>query len=184
MLLAACSSTPSASRGHHGHHHQSTTTTSSPPSSSSSSTSTTVPPQCLTSALSLGATFGGTAAGTSYTVFTLTNHDRACSLEGYPTLTFYGPAKQGSTGAGPRLPLTVVDSGPAATTVSLAKGGKAEFIVVYHDVPVGGVGCSTVTSVDVLLPGATATLVATLSVPVCGGSVEVYAIGTPGSERP
>jgi hypothetical protein len=114
----------------------------------------------------------------------LTNHGDPCSLEGYPTLAFYGPIKTGATGAGTRLPFTNVDSGPAATTVTIARGGGAEFIIVYHDVPVGGVGCSTVASVDVVLPGVPGTLVTSLSIPVCGASVEVYAIGPPGSEHP
>ncbi len=117
-------------------------------------------------------------------MLTLTNQGSACSLEGYPTVTFFAPAKLGVPGAGPRLSLSDIDSGPPATTVSVAKGGQAQFIVVYSDVPVGGVGCSTVGSVDVVLPGATQTLAATLSIPVCGGSVEVYAIGPPGTEHP
>lgn len=117
-------------------------------------------------------------------MFTLTNQGDPCSLEGYPTATFFAPAKQGAAGAGSRLSLTDIDSGPPATTVSVSKGGRAEFIVVYHDVPVGGVGCLTVGSIDVVLPGATTSLVATLSIPVCGGSVEIYAVGPPGTEHP
>jgi hypothetical protein len=117
-------------------------------------------------------------------VFTFTNQNAPCSLEGYPTVTFYGPATQGATGAGARLPLTDVDSGPPATTVAVAKGAGAEFIVVYHDVPVGGVGCSTVGSVGVLLPGAISSFTAPISMSVCGGSVDVYAIGPPGTEHP
>lgn len=185
LVLAACTSTPSATGGHHVHHHShsSTTTTSTPPPSSSTTT-TSLPPACATNSLALGASFGGTAAGTSYTVFTLTNHGDACSLEGYPTVTFYGPAAVGATGAGPRLSLTDVDSGPVATTVSVTKGGQAAFIVVYHDIPVDGVGCSTVASVGVMLAGAKQPLVTSIPVSMCGGSVEVYAIGTPGSEHP
>lgn len=128
--------------------------------------------------------FGGTAAGTSYTVFTLTNHGAACTLEGYPALAFYGPAKAGATGAGGHLSFTDIDSGPPARTALVAEGGQAEFIVVYADVPVGGVGCSAVGSVGVVLPGATQSLMISLAIQVCGASVEVYAIGTPGSEHP
>jgi hypothetical protein len=99
-------------------------------------------------------------------------------------VVFYGPVAAGATGSGARLSVTTVDSGPPASTVSVAKGGQAGFIVVYSDVPVDGVGCSTVASVDVTLPGATRALATMLSISVCGGSVEIYAIGKPGSEHP
>ena len=132
----------------------------------------------------LTTSFGGTAAGTSYSVFTLTNHGVPCSLEGYPSVTFYGPAKTGSTITGPRLSITDIDSGPAATTVSVATGKDAQFIVVYHDVPVGGLGCSTVATAGVVLPATNQELSTAIAISVCGGSVEIYAIGTPGSEHP
>jgi hypothetical protein len=187
LALAACTSVPSGSGGGHQHQHghSTTTTTSTASTSTSTSTSTTgVPPACKTGSLQLTAAFGGTAAGTSYTIFSFTNLGDPCSLEGYPTVSFYGPAKSGAAGAGPRLPITDVDSGPAAKTVSLGKRAKAEFIVVYHDVPVGGVGCSPVASTGVVLPPQVQALVLSISISVCGSSVEVYAIGAPGSEHP
>jgi hypothetical protein len=183
LALDACTSTPSASGGGHHHHHGGSTTTSSTTSTSTSTTTSTtaVPPGCTTAALALSTSFGGTAAGTSYDVFTLTDKAVPCSLEGYPTVTFYGPAQSGT---GPRLPISDIDSGPVAKTVSLTSGGAAEFIVVYHDVPVGGVGCSTVASAEVSLPGTAAVLATPISISVCGGSAQIYAFGPPNSEHP
>jgi hypothetical protein len=135
--------------------------------------------------LGLSTSAGGAAAGTAFTTFNLVNRGPAdCQLDGYPTLTFYGPSGAGGAGAGPKLSITAIDSGPPAHPVTLASNGAAEFILVYHEVPVGGVGCQSVASVGVALPNSTERLMTPLSVSVCGGNAEVYAFGKPGTESP
>jgi len=68
--------------------------------------------------------------------------------------------------------------------VTLSTGGSAEFIVIMSDVPVGGVGCSTVASVGVSIPETSESLSVPVSVETCGGAVTVYAFGPPDSESP
>jgi hypothetical protein len=68
--------------------------------------------------------------------------------------------------------------------MTLASGGSAEFIVIIDDVPIGGVGCSTVASVDVSIAGTAEALAVPVSMVPCGGSVTVYAFGPLGSESP
>ena len=180
--IAACTSTPT----HHPKQTTTTTTTTTLPSGGSTTTTTTaVPTSCSTGVLGLSTAAGGIAAGTAYSVFTLDNRGpSACSLDGYPNLVFFGPSGAGGSGAGPKLSIGLVDAGPAPRPVTLKSGGSAEFILVYHDVPVGGVGCETVGSVDVSLPSSSEVLSALLSISACGGTTNVYAFGLPGSERP
>jgi hypothetical protein len=83
-----------------------------------------------------------------------------------------------------RLPITGIDGGSAPVPVTLSSGGTAEFIVIANDVPVGGVGCSTVASVDVSIPGTSEALAVPVALRPCGGSVTVYAFGPPDSESP
>jgi len=180
--LGACASTPKQTTHHH--HHQ-TTPTSKP--KGSTGTTPTIPglAACSTGVLGITISAGGVAAGTSYTVFTLTNQGPTrCELDGYPSLEFFGPSGASGAGAGLRLPITGIDGGSAPVPVTLSSGGTAEFIVIANDVPVGGVGCSTVASVDVSIPGTSEALAVPVALRPCGGSVTVYAFGPPDSESP
>lgn len=182
VVLAACSSPTN-----HSHNSTTTTTTTTtiPGRSTTSTTTSAVPTTCSTGVLGLSAAAGGTAAGTAYSIFTLANRGpSACSLEGYPSLSFFSPSGAGGSGAGQKLSIAVVDAGPSPEPVTLHAGGSAEFILVYHDIPVGGVGCSTVGSVDVSLPDSTEVLSTPVSITACGGTANVYAFGPPGSESP
>jgi hypothetical protein len=135
--------------------------------------------------LGISAAPGGVAAGTSYIVFTLTNRGPTrCTLDGFPSLEFFGPSGASGAGAGPRLSITSVDGAEAPRLVTLASDGTAEFIVVINDVPVGGVGCSTVASVDVAIPGTGEALAVPVTMRPCGGSATVDAFASPGSESP
>ena len=182
-VLGACSSSPKPVTRHHHH---------APPTSTSTSTSSTstVPTRsgettCSTGLLSITAAPGGVAAGTSYIVFTLTNRGPTpCTLDGFPSLEFFGPSGASGAGAGPKLSITSMDGGEAPGLVTLASDGTAEFIVVINDVPVGGVGCSTVASVDVAIPGTGESLAVPVTMTPCGGSVTVDAFASAGSESP
>ncbi len=166
-------------------HHHGTTTTTRPKGSTTTASTTPGVPTCSMGVLGVTTSEGGVAAGTSYTVFSLTNRGPTrCALDGYPSLEFFGPSGASGAGAGPKLPITAIDGGPAASLVIIATGQSAEFIVVMNDIPIGGVGCSTVASVDVSIPGTTEAVAVPVSLVPCGGSVTVYAFGPPGSESP
>ncbi|HVB04945.1 MAG TPA: DUF4232 domain-containing protein [Acidimicrobiales bacterium] len=177
--LSACSpSQPTSST--------STSTTTTTATSTSSTTSTTLAggPTCSTGALSLSASGGGASAGSSVETFTVTNNGPAtCRLDGYPSLTFFGPTAGGGAGAGAKLAITDQDAGPAPAAVTLKTNGSAEFLVIFSDVPVGG-GCTTVASVEMAPPGSSESVTAPVSFSPCGGTVKVYAFGVPGSENP
>jgi hypothetical protein len=186
-VLGACSSSPKPVTHHHAP--PTSTSTSTPTSTSTSSTSTvpttSVETTCSTGLLGITAAPGGVAVGTSYIVFTLTNRGATrCTLDGFASLEFFGPSGASGAGAGPRLPITSMDGGEAPGLVTLASDGTAEFIVVINDVPVGGVGCSTVASVDVAIPGTGEALAVPVTMTPCGGSVTVNAFAAPGSESP
>jgi len=183
VVLGACSSSPAP---HHNSTTSTSTTTTVPQSSTSSSTTTTaVPASCSTGVLGLTARAGGIAAGTAYSIFTVVNRGpSACSLDGYPGISLFGPSGATGAGAGPKLSIDVVDAGPSPKPVTLRKSGSAEFILVYHDVPIGGVGCSTVASAEVSFPDSAEVLGTPLSISACGGTASVYTFGPPGSESP
>ena len=181
-VLGACASTPKPTTHHH--HHQ-TTPTSKP--KGSTGTTPTIPglAACSTGVLGITTSAGGAAAGTSYTVFNLTNQGPTrCELDGYPSLEFFGPSGASGAGAGLKLPITSIDGGPAPVPAMLSSGGTAEFIIIVNDIPIGGVGCSTVASVDVAIPGTSEALAVPITLRSCGGSVTVYAFGPADSESP
>jgi len=180
--LGACASTPKPTTHHH--HHQ-TTPTSKP--KGSTGTTPTIPglAACSPGVLGITTLAGGAAAGSSYTEFNLTNQGPTrCELDGYPSLEFFGPSGASGAGAGLKLPITAIDGGPAPVPVTLSSGGTAEFIIIVNDFPIGGVGCSTVASVNVAIPGTSEALAVPITLRSCGGSVTVYAFGPPDSESP
>lgn len=185
--LSACASSGNKPEG--DHHPttttSATTTTSQPPQSTGTSSTTASALTCSPGVLGITSSPGGVAAGTSYTVFTVTNRGSIrCDLEGYPSLEFFGPSGASGAGAGPSLEITAIDGGRAPSLVTLAGGGSAEFIVVINDVPVGGVGCAIVASINVSIPGTNEAIGVPVAMRPCGGSVSVYAFGPPDSESP
>ncbi len=181
--LGACASSARKQPIHH--HHQATTTTARPTGSTGTTPTTPGVAACSPGVLGIAPSPGGVAAGTSYTIFALTNRGPTrCVLDGYPSLEFFGPSGASGAGAGPKLSITAIDGGPAPSLVMLASGGSAEFIVIMNDVPIGGVGCVTVASVDVSIPGTNEAIGVPVAMTPCGGSVTVYAFGPPKSESP
>ena len=177
-MLGACGSTPAATT---------TTSTSTTLAPSTSSTSTTVAPAppCATALLGLTGSSGSASAGTSYAKFTFTNRSTTpCSLTGYPTVKFFGTSGASGAGAGTQLSLTPIPTGPTHGAVTLEAQGTAEFLVVFSDVPLGGVGCIDVASVEVTPPGSNEAISAPLSISPCGAAVEVQPVGPAGSENP
>jgi hypothetical protein len=183
VLLGACSSSPSAAPGSTTTAPSGSTTTTMPASATTSTTPST-PATCSTAVLGLSATAGGAAAGTTSETFTFTNTGpTACSLYGYPTLTFYGPSGAGGSGAGPKLKIYPVNGKDVSAPVTIAAGATAQFLVILSDVPVNGVGCTSVASVDVAPPGTTETLSLPLELQPCGGAVTVEPVAAPGTEN-
>lgn len=122
----------------------------------------------------------GTSAGTTHLTFTLKNGaPKPCTLEGFPTVAFYGASGAGGAGAGAKLPLSDVEIGGPATPVTLDAGGAAQFVLSVSGVPVNGAGCSTVASLEVTPPGSTESLSVPDSFQACGTTVGVEPVASP-----
>jgi Protein of unknown function (DUF4232) len=168
-----------------------TTTTSSTTSTTvvtttSPSTTTTIGLQaCSTGVLSASASSGGIAAGTGYESFIVTNGaPSSCYVKGYATLELFGPSAAGGAGVGPRLSVTVAQTGAVAKQVTLGSHDSSSFSMRYSNEPVGGVGCQTVASAEVSVPGGTETLSFPVSLTICGGSVQIGPFGSPSTQTP
>jgi hypothetical protein len=182
VVLLGCGSGPSTTT--------TTTTSSTTPTTESTtttqSTTTTIALQaCSTGVLSASAASGGIAAGTGYETFMITNGGPSpCSVKGYATLTLFGPSAAGGAGVGPRLTVTVAQSGVSAAQITLATHHVASFSMRYSNEPVGGGGCVTVASAEITLPGESETLSFPVSLTICGGSVQIGPYGPPGAQTP
>lgn len=175
MILASCSSSPTT-----------TTTTSTP----ASTTSTTLPAStttttaataaaCSTAVLSLAEDNAKSTAGagSAYVAYTLTNTGPTpCSMDGFPSVAFFGPSGATGAGAGPKLSITAQQTGSKPATVTLDAGAAGAFYLVVGDVPVDGVGCSSVASIEVTPPGSTEALSEPSALDPCGPSVGVTAV--------
>jgi hypothetical protein len=113
--------------------------------------------------------------------FGISNAGAACTLDGYPTLTFSGKtgtieALENHTGQGPAFKV--------APAVMVVVGAGAGFVLQYYDVPVNGqTTCPTVTTIAVSLPGIPTPIVVNEELPLCGAEVNVSAIETPAQEH-
>jgi hypothetical protein len=193
VVLAGCSSSPSAST--------SSTTTTGPTTTSttrpSGSTTTTASgggttttraglTVCPSSQLTVTPQTGQGAAGTIEMSMTMVNHgSSSCLLDGYPGLQLLDAN-------GHPLPTNVVRGGgptfaaPAANQppaqVVLAPGATAAFSLSYEDVPVGTeTTCPTSSSAEVTPPNDYTYVVVPLQIAPCGGGTihvsPVYAAG-------
>jgi len=164
----------------------STTTSTTQVTTTSPSTTTTIGLQaCSTGVLSVSAASGGIAAGTGYETFKVTNGaPSACFLKGYATLALFGLSAAGGAGLGPRLNVTVAQSGATAAQITLAPHDSASFSMRYSNEPVGGGGCETVGSAEITPPGDTEVLSFPVSLTICGGSVQIGPLGPPGAQTP
>ncbi|MCU1493094.1 MAG: hypothetical protein JWO62_858 [Acidimicrobiaceae bacterium] len=173
LLLASCSSHPATPT--------TTTSTTSTTTTVAPSTTTTAAaaPPCSTAVLRLAedSAKSTAGAGSAYVAYTLTNTGPTpCSLNGFPTVTFFGPSGASGAGAGPKLSITTEHSGAAPSLVTVDAGAAGAFYLVVSDVPTNGVGCATVASIEVTPPGSTEALSAPSSLDPCGPSVGVTAI--------
>ena len=181
MLVAACgigSSSPTTSS-------TSTTTTSTTSPATSTSTTTTAVASCSTGVLNASASSGGIAAGSAYETFSVTNTGPAtCAVSGFANLALFGASGAGGAGAGSRIAVTVSHTAATPKVISLVTHATAAFSMRYSDEPVGGVGCDTVASAEISLPGSAESLAFPVSLTLCGGSVEIGPFGPPGSQTP
>lgn len=181
-LLAACSSgPPAASRTTTQPPAPSTTTGAAPTTTTGAAPTTTASPAasaaCSSGVLHLGQ--GGTAAsaGTSRVSFVLKNEGPGrCTIDGYPEVILFGSSGAGGSGAGPRLAITVARLGAAPEPVALAPGESADFVLSIAEVPVNGVGCQGVASLEVAAPGGGGVLSLPTDLEACGGTVGVYPV--------
>jgi hypothetical protein len=141
--------------------------------------------RCATSALEASASFGGTAAGSSYYTVSVKNTgaDR-CSLDGYPKYQFFGPSGAGGAGAGSPVPISVRNGGPSPSRITITPNSTADSIIVYSDVSSGGENCPSVASALLTPPGSSESIAFPISFSPCDSSVRVYPFGESGSESP
>lgn len=191
-LLAACgSSGPAATRRtttSRARTRRSTTTSTAPGRGSSTTSSTAAPAPsgsatagalstCTSGVLRLREGTVAAAAGTSHLSFVLTNEGpRRCTLDGYPVVALFGGSGAGGAGAGSKLDLRPVELGASPERVVVASGGHAEFVLSVAEVPVNGVGCQQVASLQVVPPGGTGALSVPAGFEACGNTVGVYAV--------
>lgn len=184
LVLAACSSPPSASTAS-----RSTTTTrgtsTSTSTSPSSSTSTTVAPttsttttvvrpaNCQPAELHMAASMISGGAGTIEMLVTMANVSSAtCTMEGYPGMQLLNASGSPITttvvrGGGPEYPTPAANAPPAP--VSLAPQQSAAFGFSYSDVPVGNqTSCPTSAQAEVTPPNDTAYAVIPMQIAPCG----------------
>ena len=133
---------------------------------------------CTTANLALSLSSHGAAAGTAYRTITFKNTStRACTLTGYPGVSFLDAKGQQIGAAAGRTPGTT-------SPVTLAPGGSAADLIAYHDVYVSTFpSCqpATATAIRVYPPNETVpvNLPATIQVcanPAATGVAEVTAV--------
>jgi hypothetical protein len=137
---------------------------------------------CPATALTLAQRPGNDgAAGTIVVTVLVTNRSaRACTLRGYPVFTL--TAHSASLSRDIDEPVTLRHGelgGPFAkpvTTVTLAPGGKAGFLVAYSNRTASGDGgCDLATKLHLRLPGETVTVVGPVEIQVCIPTLRVSA---------
>jgi hypothetical protein len=155
----------------------SSATTPTPTLTSSPSSSAGVisgEPACPTRWLALRARIAGAAAGTEYVSVVLTNTGRrACSLFGYPGVSFLDDADNQIGMPAQR------DKSSKPRRIVLAPADKAHAIVSFPNPGVFGSGCGERQSATVRVypPGQTAALTDGLRVDVCGDEQGRAAVG-------
>lgn len=124
-------------------------------------------------------TSGGLATSAGTTRFTLVLTDRAdhpCFLEGYPKITLVGRAQHA-----PALALQDVEVGGPAQRVELTPQRGAEVVISVAQVPVNGRGtCELTGALQLRLPSGGAALSLPERFEVCGTSIGVFPVTSPG----
>jgi hypothetical protein len=162
LLLAACGSSGPAAAPHDA---TVTVTPSGPPAppatGSSSSPAAAGPPACATSSLSVKLGQGNGAAGSTYVPIVFTNTgSAACSLFGYPGVSFVTGVNGSQVGLAAQR-----DSTSPPALVSLAPGAVAHAtlqIVDAQNFPVAACKLTTVSTLKVFPPNQTAALFASI----------------------
>jgi hypothetical protein len=194
LLLAACSSTASGSR-------PTTTVSVPPPTTAPTTTSTTVPattqptsstttsasgpPPCSAGQLAVTEVGVSGAAGTIGVAYRLTGTGAACTLDGYPVVSFFVESSGGATAP---ASASVVDGGlggvfaSSPTAIVVSAGQSAGFLLAYSDVPSGGSStCPDAAGFRLTPPGGTGVAVVATTMPLCGEPVHVSPV-VPASE--
>jgi hypothetical protein len=124
----------------------------------------------------------GAAAGTAYREVVLKNTStRACSLFGYPGVSFVDAR---GTQIGAPAPRASSAASPGPALVTLAPGATASALLAYHDVYVAtfpGCAGTTAAGIKVYPPNQTAAVVVPTTMMVCAnpaatGTAEVSAV--------
>jgi len=184
LVLAGCSSAPKTA---HPPAVTTSTTTTAPAPTSTTAAQAAQP--CTTSGVTVTASTGQGAAGTLVQRFLVTNNGAAaCTMNGAPFISPYGPQPQGGGQVEATLPVTVGpipagfgDLGGAGGQVTVAAGGTAVFFLKWSDVVSASAPCYTTDGFDFRTPqGAGGVLVKfSFSGGICGGTLDVSQILEP-----
>ena len=176
-MLGACSSTPAKPAVTTST--TSTTTTTAPPPT----TTTAALQACTTGGVSVASSTMQGAAGTLVQRFVVTNSGAAaCSMNGEPFISPYGPQPQGGGEVEADLPVTVDpipagfgDLGGPGGQIVVAPGGTAVFFFKWSDVVSGSVPCYQGDGFDFRTPQSADSVLVKFSFPgpICGGTLDV-----------
>ena len=149
-----------------------TTTTTTTTAASTTTTTTAQTAACRGGGLTGKFGPGQGAAGTIFMSVIVTNHGTVpCTLNGYPTMTFYDSSNHTMPSAVTPSGAYFSGSGGTPVTPSLitvAPQGTATFALAYSDVPAGSqTSCPEVDHISVYTPGFTSTVDA-ISIPGAG----------------
>jgi hypothetical protein len=158
LVLAGCSSTPKPVPPA-----ITTSTSTTAPVPTTTTVAQAVQP-CTTSGVTVTASSGQGAAGTLVQRFVVTNNGAAaCTMNGEPFISPYGPQPQGGSQVEANLPVTVSpipagfgDLGGAGGQVAVAAGGTAAFFLKWSDVVSSSAPCYTTDGFDFRTPQAAA----------------------------
>jgi hypothetical protein len=180
--LAACSS------GASNDSKATTTTTAAHPTTSTATGPvattplTTAAGPCATSQVGVGPSTSNGAAGTQVQRFIVTNTGTtACTAQGYPFVSLFGPMTQGGstvqanlTATQEPIPASFGDLGQSGGVLTLSPGGSVVFFIKWSDVPTGSGQCPTADGFDFRTPQSTTSdqrlIDYKFDAPICGST--------------
>jgi hypothetical protein len=169
LVLASCSSAPSASSRSTTTSSSSTTTTIAPSSTTSTQPG---PHNCSTGDLAVTLGLSSGAAGTIGQVIVFQNKSgTACLLHGFPGVAgLDGAGNQVAQATREVNQVPFTGSTASLPTVTLAPGATASALVLTSDVPVGAAtSCASYAGLLVTPPNAFQSVHLTVSLPACSG---------------
>jgi hypothetical protein len=182
LLFAACGNSSTSSVRKTGKLHPVSTTQSSVTSTTTKilDTTTTAFPsgQCNASELRFAedqALSVVSAGATELAIVVEDTGNAKCGISGYPEISFL-PNKGGlgNSASNKPIPFQVNHSGSSYKPITLVDGQRAVFYIKYYSVPVNGVGCSIVGSMEIGIPGIAGTANLSVGFPGCGPGVVIY----------